>query len=156
MASSIIESTLAQLQQDNPDAFGPELVLDAARPEDSPLHAFVFDREVSEAAEAYYLQRAHQLVQSIHVTIVSNDQTPRRVRAYHAIPGEAQPYVFVPVAVLMTDTIKLTAARTEAIRRVASAQDSVDDLDALTQGRSFLTKKAKARLAEAVEALAQA
>jgi hypothetical protein len=154
MASAPIEGCLAQLQQDNPDTYGPELVLSAARPEDSPLHAFVFDRTMAEAAEEYYLERAAVLVRSVHVTIIASDGTPRRVRAYHAIPAEAQPYVFVPVAVLMTDPLKLGAARTEAIRRVLSAQNSVDDLDALTAGNSYPTKKAKARLAEAAEALA--
>jgi len=154
MASVPIEGCLAQLQQDNPDTYGPELVLGAARPEDSPLHAFVFDRTIAEAAEEYYLERAAELVRSVHVTVIASDGTPRRVRAYHAIPGEAQPYVFIPVAVLMTDPLKFVAARTEAIRRLHSAQNGVDDLDALTGGNSYPTKKAKARLAEAVEALA--
>lgn len=150
---TIVASALEALARDNPDTFGPELVRESARAEDSPLHPYVFDKEVEDAAEEYFLINARRLIQSVHVTIITTDETPRRVRAYSAIPGIGQPYVFVSVATLMTDPVKLGAARIEALRRVSQAQESVNDLDALAGGRDWPVRKAASRLAEAAEAL---
>ncbi|MCA1572892.1 MAG: hypothetical protein LC798_21905, partial [Chloroflexi bacterium] len=61
----------------------PEIVLEAARPDDAPLHAFVFDRDADDAAGAYYLERAHRLIQRCRVVMrESEDAPPRRVRAW--------------------------------------------------------------------------
>lgn len=151
---SLVADALAEIQSRNPDTFGPEVVLEEARPEGHALHPFVFDKPVEEAAEAYYLDRARDLIQSVHVTIVNHDETPRRVRAYLSIPGATQPYVFAPVTVVMADPIKATAALTEAIRRVNAAQKAVEDLDAIMG--SAPVKRAKRRLAEVTGDLAQA
>jgi hypothetical protein len=150
---NIVASALEALARDNPDTFGPELVRESARSEDSPLHPYVFDKEVGAAAESYYLDNARRLIQSVRVTIITTDETPRRVRAYAAIPGTEKPYVFVSVTTLMSDPVKLGAARIEALRRVSQAQESVNDLDALAGGRDWRVKRAKSRLGEAADAL---
>lgn len=155
MSESIIAAALAVIAAEYPDTFGPEVVLESARPDDSPLHPFVFDKDEAEAAEDYYLYRARRLIQSVRVTVVTADETPRRVRAYVAIPGEVNPFVFAPVASLLADPAKATAARTEAARRLTQAQDAVEDLDAILV-TSVPVKRAKRRLAEAAEALANA
>lgn len=68
----------------------PALVVEAARPKNSPLHAAVFDKSVKDAAEAYYIERAHELIQSYKVTYrQAGDGDPGlRVRKWHAIPTE--------------------------------------------------------------------
>lgn len=151
---SLIAAALADIQSRNPETFGPELVRDEARPEGHPLHPFVFDKDVEEAAEEYYLDRARDLIQSAHVTIVNHDETPRLIRAYIAIPGKNQPYVFTPVTTVMGDPGMARAALTEAIRRVNAAQKAVDDLDAVMG--TAPVKRAKRRLSEATGDLAQA
>lgn len=68
----------------------PELVVEAARPKGSPLHAYVFDRTPKEAAEAWYRHRAHELITSVKITVreAAEGNPPLRVRAWHAVRSE--------------------------------------------------------------------
>jgi hypothetical protein len=136
----------------------PEIVRDEARPEDSPLHAHVFDREVGDAAEAYYLDRAHRLIQRCRVLMTTADGSePRRVRAYFAVPSGKQSYTYEPQRVLISVPSKADAARLEAIRRVEQAQDSVEDLDLLLSSAGAPSpgpKRASKALKRAVKELA--
>jgi hypothetical protein len=74
------------------DQFGrltPELVLEQARPESHPLHAAVFDRDEGAAAEAYYLDRAHDLIRKVRVVYKdAEEQRSFRARAFYAVPEE--------------------------------------------------------------------
>lgn len=65
----------------------PALVVETARPKGHPLHARVFDRTQREAAEAWYLDRAHGLIVSVKVVYkeAREDSTEKRVRAFHAV-----------------------------------------------------------------------
>ena len=65
----------------------PEHVVAEARDENHPLHAHVFDRSPSDAAEAWYRHRAHRLIQRVTVTYES-DHGPRDVRQFHAVQTE--------------------------------------------------------------------
>lgn len=110
----------------------PELVRDAARPDDSPGHPHVFNVPIGEAAELHYLERAHDLIRRVKVTIVSqSDNAPRRVRFYHAIPGEEASYIYEPLTAIQQSPSKLDAARKEAGRRLRDAEHAVEDLDAI-------------------------
>lgn len=68
----------------------PRLVLEDARPKDSPLHPAVFDRNQKDAAEAYYLDRAHQLLRSFYITVrpAKPEDPDLRVRKWHAVATE--------------------------------------------------------------------
>lgn len=68
----------------------PEIVVEEARPETSPLHAMVFDRSPEEAAEAWYRHRAHELIQRVRVKYVSPDteEDPASLRFFHAVRSE--------------------------------------------------------------------
>lgn len=110
----------------------PELVREAARPKDSIGHAHVFNVPSGEAAEQYYLTRAHTLIQRVKVTIVAQGGgEPRRVRYYHAVPGEEATFVYEPLNVIQQSPTKLAAARTEAMRRLRDAEHSLEDLDVI-------------------------
>lgn len=112
----------------------PELVRDAARPADSPAHPHVFNAPPDEAAEAYYLERAHQLIRRVQVRIVAAaDAPPRRVRFFHAIPGDASVYTYVTVDDLIREPDKFAAARTEAVRRLREAEGALADLDLIAE-----------------------
>lgn len=62
----------------------PALVVEAARPKNSPLHTAVFDRSPKEAAEAWYRERAHQLIRKARITYVAQDEI-RDVRAFQCV-----------------------------------------------------------------------
>lgn len=82
----------------------PELVVKTARKPAHPLHTHVFDRDVPEAAEAWYKQRAHQLITSVKVVYKEADETgpERSVRAFHAIQVE-EGYTYEPIERIATD-----------------------------------------------------
>lgn len=110
----------------------PEIVREEARPEDSPAHQYVFNVKPEDAAEEYYLERAHRLIRAVKVTVVRDDgEAPRRVRFFHAVPGDEDAFVYLTVDDLVRNPDKLAAARTEAVRRLHDAEHAVEDLDAL-------------------------
>jgi hypothetical protein len=67
-----------------------DLVVAAARPKRHPLHKMVFDRSVDEAAEAWYREKARDLIRSVRVVYKDEDKTgpERSVRKFHAVRDE--------------------------------------------------------------------
>lgn len=82
----------------------PELVVQVARRKTHPLHAVVFDRDVAEAAEAWYRERAHELIQSVRVVYREADEhgPEKSVRAFHAVRRETG-YCYEPVEKVVED-----------------------------------------------------
>ena len=66
----------------------PQLVVDAARPKNSPLHAAVFNRSVQDAASEYYLQRARDLIRKVRVQYVQPDDTLAEAPGFVSVPVE--------------------------------------------------------------------
>lgn len=123
----------------------PEIVKEEARPDDSPIHAYVFNLPEDEAAEEHYLSRAHRLIQVARVTVRERaSDEPRRVRAFLAIPSDDAGYIYEPIASVVSDTEKFRRARLEAVRRLRDAESSLEDLDMFSQGTEFaeVTKEA--------------
>lgn len=84
----------------------PELVVEAARPKNHPLHDRVFDRDQSEAAEAWYRRRAHELIQSVRIVYreATEDVPALRVRAWHAVRAEGpEQFAYEPVEKIAQD-----------------------------------------------------
>lgn len=76
----------------------PELVVEAARPKGHPLHDRVFDRSPREAAEAWYRDRAHELIQSYRVTYKKGNGEIGSVRGFHAVPSDGpEQFVYEPM-----------------------------------------------------------
>lgn len=73
------------------DRFGrltPELVLDTARDRDNPLHGYIFDRSPGQAAEAWYRQRASELIRRYRVTFrIDEAAEPISIRAWQSVPA---------------------------------------------------------------------
>lgn len=61
-----------------------EIVKEAARPQNHPFHSFIFDKEQGEAADAYYLSRANQLVRTFEIEFIGNGG-PTKVRRYASV-----------------------------------------------------------------------
>jgi hypothetical protein len=76
---SLIRNELTALAREHGGELQPKVVVDAARPEDSPLHKS-FDWDDSHAAEQWRLQQARQLILAV-VTYekVGNKSLPVRV-----------------------------------------------------------------------------
>jgi hypothetical protein len=75
----------------------PDIVVDEARPVDSPLHPrFEWDDTV--AGEAWRREQAHRLIQSVRVTFCPETESegPHDVRAFHAVRTE-KGHVYEPV-----------------------------------------------------------
>lgn len=84
----------------------PVLVVLVARPEDHPLHDRVFDRPLVEAAEAWYLGRAHELIQSVKVVYreATDDEAALVGRGFLAVRGEGpEQYVYEPAEKVAAD-----------------------------------------------------
>ena len=134
---SALRAWLTGIYEENDGCLTPELVREAARPEDSVGNPYLFNVEVAEAAEEFYLSRAHDLIRRVKVTVVSqSDGQPRRVRFFHALPGEETSYVYEPLTAIQASPSKLEAARKEAVRRLRDAERSVEDLDAIASTSS--------------------
>jgi hypothetical protein len=69
----------------------PKMVVEAARPEDAPLHPFVFDRTIPEAAESWWLQRAQDLIQSVKIRQQKEDGPDLIVRRYVSVNTNGGP-----------------------------------------------------------------
>lgn len=125
----------------------PEIVVEEARPTDSPLHGVIFDKNVPEAAEAYYRENARKTIQSVRVIVQHNDAERRSVRAFLAVPSTEEKYVYEPIAVVVNDVDKFAMVRLEAARRLREAESAVEDLDALAHGTANEQRSRKVKVA---------
>lgn len=84
----------------------PGLVVETARQEDHPLHSLVFDRSVEDAAEAFYEDRAHELIRRVKISYrPSEDGEERQIRAFHAIRGNDESYAYEPIEEIAKDPL---------------------------------------------------
>jgi hypothetical protein len=83
----------------------PALVVDAARPKTSPLHArFEWNDKV--AGEKHRREQAHELIQSVRVKYIQNDK-PKDIRAYTAVPrGDGIAPNYEPTEEIVLDDFK--------------------------------------------------
>ncbi len=89
----------------------PTIVRDEARNPAHPLHTrFEWDDAV--AGEAYRLEQAHRLIQSVRVAYRAAEENPRQVRGFHAIRSE-RGYVYETVEEIGADPLKAKLLLTE-------------------------------------------
>lgn len=91
-----------------------ELVVEVARPAGHPLHDRVFDRNQKDAAAAWYLHRAEELIRSVKVVIRPPDGERHDLRAFSPVRPE-QAGVYDPLEVIVENPmmVKLLLARME-------------------------------------------
>lgn len=65
----------------------PEIVVDAARPEEHPLHSR-FEWDDSIAAEKWRREQASELIRSVKITYANARGIEKSVRAYVAVRGD--------------------------------------------------------------------
>jgi hypothetical protein len=75
----VLESVRADYGQ-----LDPATLLDAATPEDHPLHTR-FEWDDTEAGHAYRLIQAHRIIQRVKILDTSNPKKPRTLRRYYPV-----------------------------------------------------------------------
>jgi len=82
----------------------PELVVETARPDDHPLHCAVFDKDAGQAAEAYYRERAHQLIRTVRVAYKPEAKPTDTIRWFHVVRQE-DGFVYHPADKIAQDPL---------------------------------------------------
>ena len=88
--SEIISAFLEKLEREN-GGITPALVVEAARPEESPIHShFQWDDE--KAADSYRLWQARQLIAKVYIHVDTDDSKTQtvKVRAFHSIAADEE------------------------------------------------------------------
>ncbi len=86
-----------------------EILKEAARARNHPLHSRIFDKAPREAAEAYYTERAHELIRVARVRFPTLDMGDRRtVRAFQAVRSEQSTslYTYEPAEEVAADPFR--------------------------------------------------
>lgn len=126
-----VESELDRLAQQY-GFLNPEMVVEEARPPDSPLHPY-FDWDDSVAAEKWRREQAHQLIIRCRVTITAGEGRTLKVRRYTGLPrGEGPAFDFVPTEQALTSQRDLVLAQArmemDTLRRKYEALIDFDSL----------------------------
>lgn len=83
----------------------PKLVVEVARKKDHPLHDAVYNCTPGEAASRYYLDRAHELIQSVKITYRDPKSSDRlEARYWHAVQ-QGNNHVYKPTDEIAEDPL---------------------------------------------------
>lgn len=102
-----------------------EGVREAARPETAPLHPAVFDKNVEDAAEEYYLNRARQVIRCV-IEVPNN--APRHSVYVHVKQPGSRSGKYEVLATIADAPDEFALALGDAERRLQAAQDAVNEL----------------------------
>lgn len=110
----------------------PELVVDAARPAESPLHD-LFEWDDSVAGERWRREQARHLIIQCRVTVQTSDDQRVSVRRYTALPineDPRQPHHYVPTEdALRTDRDLVIAQAKTELDRLRRKYEALVDFD---------------------------
>lgn len=115
------------------DEFGamtPEVVVQAARPDDHPLHPY-FTWEDVDAAEKFRLWQARQLIARVRVEVTVSPKKVVRVRGFTSVPVGGGERVYMPVTDVASDpdlsrsVIEEMRAEVAALRRRYAAHEAL-------------------------------
>lgn len=144
-ARNVVERELKAIW-DERGALTPGAVVEAARPDDHPLHG-MFEWDDSTAAAAYRCAQAAQLIRSVKIVLTTEngDIEDHRVRAWlpsrYAGPDGAAPGSYVPTQAIESAeqrTVMLRQLRREAAafrRRYEHLREYWEVVDELIVGR---------------------
>jgi len=140
---------LAELQRDNGQRVTARMVVDAARPEDSPLHP-CFEWDNVRAGELYRESQARYVLRSIKVVQERNEDGPTRtVHAFINLEeqvGDDVQRAYVPIARVMSDAELFTKACEQAARELHAFSERYAQFDQLVQ----IAREAEARVGSLV------
>jgi hypothetical protein len=114
-----VQARLQQLEATH-GRLTPAVVVDDARLEDSPLHAY-FDWDVDRSAMRYWLHRARVLIHSVRVEVTTERITVKAPYYVRDASLSAKEQGYVSVASLQKDPVSARASLREEFARVESA-----------------------------------
>lgn len=149
---SIIGATLDTLQQENGGRITARVVVDAARPINSPLHS-CFEWDDVRAAELHREDQARHVINSIRIVQRSDDpkKEPQLIRAYVNLEetvGDDTQRAYLPMARVFNDADLLA----QAIRKAASELRSVEEKYAEFEGIARAARQAREQIEHQTQA----
>jgi hypothetical protein len=134
-----------------------EAVVEAARPRDSVLHPYIFNRNQQDAAEEYYKEQARQLVRSIIVTVATEKGEAVATRAFISVredeAEEREPRLYMSVEVVRDSPKLSTHVLEEARAEWVRATDKFRTFQKLYPRHRMVFQKLEALVAEGTKAL---
>jgi len=82
----------------------PQVVVEASRPSDAPLH-HKFEWNDSIAAEKHRRAQAQELIQSVKISYQPENRPPQHVRQFHATYDPRYGHVYTPVEEVLEDPL---------------------------------------------------
>lgn len=124
---------LAELSEQNNHRLTPRIVLEDARPPESPLHP-CFEWDDVRAAELHREDQARNVIRSIRVSQPAGNNETRIVRAYVNIVEQAGKdilHAYMPMAVVMADDALRQQLLTRARRDLLAFKDRYTEFEEL-------------------------
>lgn len=134
----VVGDTLEQLQQENGGRITPRVVVDAARPVESPLHP-CFEWDDIRAAELYREDQARHVISSVRIVQRSDNpkDEPRILRAYvnltEQIGDDEETRGYVPLARVLDDAMLLRQAIERAASELRACEEKYRDFELIAR-----------------------
>lgn len=133
----VVGDSLDSLQRDNGGRLTARVVVDAARPIESPLHS-CFEWDDVRAAELYREDQARHVLSSIRILQPKNDpREPQRIiHAYVNVEekvGDERQRAYVPVARVLSDDDLLKEAINRAAAELRAMEDRYAEFDGIAR-----------------------
>lgn len=141
-------SELDRIQQEN-GVVTPAAVVDAARPDEAPLHP-AFEWRDPVAAEKYRTWQARNLIKS--VTVVRPEHGPSPSPVYVHVPSQTNGG-YQPVSIVVQRPDMFAAAIADLQKRLQSAHDSLESVKKTASEQPETDADRMARIALAAQAL---
>lgn len=126
--ADVVGAELERIREEN-ESLTASSVVDAARPDDAPLHP-AFEWDDSAAAEQYRLQQARTLIRAVQV--VYEEREPQTV--YLHVPSESRGEGdYAPMAVVVQDKDRLARAMSELNAKLGSVQGAINEVVAIAE-----------------------
>lgn len=89
---------LSRLSKEKKNMLSPDDIVNAARPDDSPLHDF-FEWKDSIAAELYRKNQARHMINHINIIVTKNDKE-KPIKAFFNVEYRGKENTYVPINVI--------------------------------------------------------
>lgn len=134
---SVVGEALETLQQENGGRITARVVVDAARPIESPLHS-CFEWDDVRAAELHREDQARHVINSIRIVQRSDDpkKEPQLIRAYVNLEetvGDETQRAYLPMARVFNDADLLQQAIRRAASELRAFEDKYAEFDAIAK-----------------------
>jgi hypothetical protein len=135
--SDLVRMELVRISQDNDGRLNPDAIVEAATPEDSPLHEF-FTWDDNEAGKRLRRIEATFLIRRVRLSIIRATADQREVtftaiRQFHSRPSMRLPDGgYEPIEAIMSDPIKRAELLEQALKELHALEKKYKELSELS------------------------